>query len=124
MRAITNTLAMAGVAGALLMGAIAPAAAQTWGWSGNGWNEPYYGRTYGYGGYYGSGYGSASGYYGSGYRQNGVLLEAPVAGRLDPAPYTYGYGTIATPYAPNLGYGQCATDEGYGRFQPCDHGGQ
>jgi len=122
MRAITNTLAMAGIAGALIMGAMAPAAAQAWGWSGNGWNEPYDGRTYGSGGYYGAGYSGTygNGYYGSGYRPNGVLLEAPVAGRLDPAPY----GGTVTPYAPNLGYGQCVTDEGYGRFQPCDHGGQ
>jgi hypothetical protein len=93
MRGITNTFAIAGIAGALMMGALAPAAAQTAGWTSDG---AYYGQTY-------------RGYYG----HRGALIEAPVAAR----PYD------GNPYAPSVGWGQCVTDEGYGRFTTCDHGG-
>ena len=89
MRAIRNTLAMAGVAGALIMSALAPAAAQTW-----GWNDPYYGGPH------------------RGYYRHGGLIEAPVAGRAYVAPYSRSFG-----------WRQCTTDEGYGRFTTCDHGG-
>ena len=102
MRGITNTFAIAGIAGALMMGALAPAAAQTAAWSNNG---GYYGQTYG-----GYGYG--------GYANRGPLVEAPVAGRAD-VPYT----ASRAPYAPNWAWGQCVTDEGYGRTLPCDNNG-
>ena len=88
MRAMTNKLAMAGVAGVLIMGAVAPAAAQTW-------NDPYYGgphRTYRHGG----------------------LIEAQVAGHFGAVPYTRGFAWPGR---------SCVTDEGYGRFLPCDKGG-
>src|SRR5690242_18285220 len=99
MRGITNTFAIAGIAGALMMGALAPAAAQTAGWTSDGAS---YGQTYG-----GYGYG--------GYANRGALVEAPVAGRLDVP-----YATSRAPYA-NWSWGQCVTDEGYGRYFPCDN---
>lgn len=93
MRGITNIFAIAGIAGALMVGALAPAAAQTAGWTNS---EPTYGPTH-------------RGYY----SHRGALIEAPVASR----PY------VAHPYAPGLGWGQCTTDEGYGRFTTCDQAG-
>jgi hypothetical protein len=128
MRSISRPLAAAGVAGALLLGALPTAAsAQTWGWNGyhNAWNG------YSYGGYYGEPYGSAYG--------GGVLVGSPVAGRFDGGPYVgvgvgveapvagpYGGVAVGAPYANTYGYRlnrTCVTDEGYGRYQLCDHGG-
>jgi len=91
MRAMRNTLAMAGVAGALMMGALGPAAAQTW-----GWNDPYDGGTH------------------RGYYRHGGLIEAPVAGRLHAAPYTstFGWRQCVT----DEGYGRFTTcDQGGAR---------
>lgn len=89
MRAMTNKLAMAGVAGALIMGTLAPTAAQTW-------NDPYYGGPH------------------RGYYRHGGLIEAPVAGRFNAVPYARGFAWPGR---------SCVTDEGYGRFLPCDTGG-
>lgn len=118
MRSISTHIAALGIAGLVATAALTPASAQSW----STWNDGWYG---GYGGPFvaadvglGVGLGVGTyGYYGGGYPAygGGVMIEAPVAGTVGNgfyAPRSYGYR-----------YGTCVTDEGYGRVQPCDHGG-
>ena len=124
MRPISKPLAAAGIASALLLGALTTtASAQTWGW--NGYHDAWNGYSSSYSGYpYGGTYGG------------GGFVEAPVAGRFD-GPYV-GVGVeapvagpyvgvgVGAPYSGTYGYRMgrtCVTDEGYGRYQLCDHGG-
>ena len=128
MQRLANYVTTAVVAGAIALGTLTAASAQTWnnswdnGWNnnrgynstwnagwGNGWNtRPLVSTEVGLN----TGYGYAPGYDGSSYSSyGGGLVTSPVAGRGSIPPGTNGYG-----------YG-CATDEGYGRTLPCDHGG-
>jgi hypothetical protein len=117
MRVITNKFATTGATIALMAGAIAPAAAQTWsgGWN-NGWNNGGYNSTWN-GDWNGrpmvSGQVGLNTGYGGNYVNRGPLVEAPVAGRVDGG--FYGAGTF--------GAQSCVFDEGYGRVLPCQYGG-
>lgn len=110
MRMIINKFAMAGVAVALMLGAVAPAAAQ--GWNGN-WNNGAYNNGTWSGGYGGPMVSGQAGLNtGGGYYNRGPLVEAPVAGRFDNGFYGSGFGSQS-----------CVYDEGYGRVLPCQYGG-
>lgn len=61
----------------------------------------------------------AGGGYGPGYYYDQPVYGAPVYAQ--PYGYEPGY-PVQQYYAPRYGYGQCYTDEGYGRRTPCDAG--
>lgn len=119
-----NRIAGVAVAALVAAGTLTPAAAQTWS-TGQSWNDQQV-RNDGWRGSerplvsadvaYRPGYAGPRAY-GSAYN-DGPLIEAPVAGRG----YEPGWPSAGPAWqaAPN----QCFTDEGYGRFQPCDKGGQ